>query len=362
MRIGLDATPLLGRRTGVGTYVAELVRQLAPGPDELTATAFTGRGLGQLAALLPPGVRPAGRPVPARLLHALWAQRGWPPVEALAGPVEVFHATNFVLPPLRRAAGVLTVHDLAFLRHPDAVTAATLAYTRLVPQGIARSRVVCVPSAAVAQQLQDAYAVPAERVVVTHLGVDEPWFQAQPADPGLLARLGLPQDYLVAVGTLEPRKNLAAVLAGYRSRAGAQLPPLVLVGGAGWGAELDLDGLQGRVHRPGHLPIDQLRQVVAGARLLVFPSLDEGFGLPPLEALACGVPVLASDIPVCHEVLGDQARFVDPHDTPAIGPSLEAALDTPAGTPASRRARARGFTWQRFAEATRAAYQRALEG
>ncbi len=366
MRIGIDATPLLGTRTGIGTYTAALLTALArsDSPEELVATAFTWRGRHDLSAALPPGVGQVGRPVPARVLRALWSNGEQPPLEWLTGAVDVFHGTNFVLPPLRRAAGVLTVHDLAYLRFPDTVAPASARYRRLVPLGLRRAAVVCTPSRAVADQVIDAYAVPPDRVRVTPLGVDPSWSHAEPPRAGALAAAGIPGDYLLAVGTLEPRKNLRSLITAYTQlvAAGVQVPALVIVGGSGWGDRLERGVIPPeRLVFTGHLPTDRLRSLVAGARLLVFPSLDEGFGLPPLEALACAVPVLAADLPVTREVLGDQAVFVDARCPAALADGIERALDTPAGTPDTRRAHAARFTWQRCAEATYAAYELAVQ-
>ena len=376
MRVGVDATPLLGRMTGIGRYTLELLRELERlpaastgrlgevGPVDLVATAFTLRGAGRLAEVVPPGVSVRARPVPARALRTAWSRSEWPTVDRLCGPVDVFHATNFVLPPPGRAAGVLTVHDLAYLTFPDTVSSASLAYRDLVPRGLARARLVLTPSAAVAEQVRDAYGTPEDRVVVTPLGVDLAWGRARPAPADWLAAHDLPSRYLLAVGTLEPRKNLQALVLAHRDlvRRDPEVPPLVLVGGRGWGEALQLDEVRpGAVRLTGHLPIDELRGVVAGAQALVFPSLDEGFGLPPLEALACGVPVLANDLPVTREVLGDQARFCDVADPEAFQQGLLDVLAAPAGDPESRRARAAEFTWERCARLTREAYARAVD-
>lgn len=363
MRIGIDATPLIGPRSGIGTYTHHLLAALVEAfpDDEFVGTAFTWRGRRDLPTVLPSGVAVASRPVPARLLRRAWQLSEHPRVETLTGSLDVFHATNFLLPPVRGAAGVVTIHDLAYLRFPQTVTAATAAYRELVPAGLARAGAVIVPSAAVADQVLDAYALDPQVVVVTHEGVDPAWATTDPAGPELLRRWGIDDDYLVVVGTLEPRKNLPRLLRAYAAavRDDPAVPQLVLIGAKGWGAALDLAGLpSGRVVLPGHLPWEALRAIVAGSHGLLFPSLDEGFGLPPLEALACGVPVLASDIAVTREVLGDQARFVDPLDVEAIAAGILRTVAAPAGTRSTRRAHAATFTWQACAAATRAAYER----
>jgi glycosyltransferase involved in cell wall biosynthesis len=368
LRVGLDATALLGPRTGIGTYVANLLDQLhhlVLPPGRVVATAFTLRGAGRLHEELPPGVQVRTTLMPARLLRAAWLRGAWPPVETLTGSVDVFHGTNFVAPPTRRAGTVVTIHDLAFLRHPDTVAAASLAYRELVPRALRQGAVVVTPTRAVADQILDAYPVAPERVHPTPLGIEPSWFTVAQARTAhrtpVLAGLGtLPDEYLVAVGTLEPRKNLGFLLAVLRlaHSRGLHLPPLLIVGGHGWGASLDLTGLvPAHVWLTGHLPYSVLQTVVARARLLLFPSLDEGFGLPPLEALAAGTPVVAADIPVCREVLGAQAAYASPHDAEHFLDVLLTSLDTPVGSVSSRQTHARAFTWLRCAQATIAAYQ-----
>ena len=368
MRVGLDATPLLGRPTGIGVYAERLLRELAAERrDEIVATAFTLRGAGRLAALVPDAVSARSRPVPARLLRALWARTSVPPVEWLCGRVDVFHGTNFVLPPTRRARGVVTVHDLAYLRFPGTVSVASLRYRELVPRSLARAAVVCAPSASVAAELADTYQIGSETIVVTPPGVDGSWFAATAPDDELRARLALPARYVVAVGTLEPRKNLAHLVAAYREwrAADPDAPALVLAGPPGWGPALDLQSLPpGAVVTTGYLDTPSLQRVVAGASCLAFPSSYEGFDIPPLEAFACGVPVVATDLPVIREVTGDLATLVPDKDVGALAHALEVATAEPAGAGGQaaeqRRAHARLWTWARCADAARLAYAQAL--
>jgi glycosyltransferase involved in cell wall biosynthesis len=406
MKVALDATPLLGARTGVGRYVQGLADALAglagPEPEELALVPFSWRGTRDLPSVAPPGprVRYGRRRAPARLLQAAWARTAWPPVEWLAGPVDVFHATNFVAPPTRHAATVVTIHDLTYLRHPELVTDASARYRQLVPRALRRGAIVCAPTAAVAAEVAAEYGLGADRLVVTPLGVDDGWRAAAPPDPAWLATHDLPPRYLVFAGNREPRKNLPTLLTAYRelvkgrgeaapapSRRGRvetgltepggagmttaptpagepAVPPLVLVGPRGWGETPDTAGIPpDRVRALGYVPDPDLVRLVAGAAALVLPSVYEGFGLPALEALACGTPVVASDLPALREVLGDQAELVPPGDPAALAAALARVLDDPGGEPAraARRTRAAGFTWENCAQATLSAYRLALE-
>jgi len=369
MRLGIDATPLLNNRTGIGTYVEHLLAGLLVVPNEerprVTATTFSRTGGAGLHGHLPEGVAVRARRVPARALQASWRTLRIPGVEWLCGRQDVFHATNFVLPPLGTARGVLTVHDLSFLRYPETVTADTLRYRWLVPDGIRRAEVITTLTQSVADEIATEYRTEPEKIIVASPGVDEHWFDVAPLTELDRQRLGVSGRYLLAVGTLEPRKNLRTLVAGYRCLLDEQpdAPPLVLVGGSGWGADLDLTAFPaGAVITPGYLPAALLRRVVAAAVCLAFPSVYEGFGLPPVEALACATPVLASDLPVTREVLGGAADLIEPRDVDAWTAGLRRALDeTP--DPARREARiaqARRWTWANCLRANLRAYRAAL--
>jgi glycosyltransferase involved in cell wall biosynthesis len=363
-RVVLDATPLLGPRTGVGRYVEHLVRELAAlGTLDLVATAFTLRGAGALPAAVPAAVQVRHRPAPARALQAAWDRLELPPVEWLAGRADVVHGTNFVLPPLRRAAGVLTIHDLSYLRYPETVAAASLRYRTLVPRGIRRAAVVLTPSHAVAAEVREEYGL-GDRVRATPLGVEEDWFAATPFGPAELAARGLPPRYLLFVGNVEPRKGLPTLLAALRllHREDPDTPPLVLAGPPGWGPALETAGLPaGAVVPVGYLDTADLRRLVAGAALLAYPSVYEGFGLPPLEAFAAGVPVVASDLPVVREVTGELAALAPVGDAAALAEALRKTLSGP-GDAAARVQRARTFTWAACAARTAEAYRAAIAG
>jgi glycosyltransferase involved in cell wall biosynthesis len=353
VRVLVDGTPLLGRRTGVGRYTAALTEELASmaGVD-IRVFALTLRGWRALRSVLPHEVWARGLPAPARALRALWLRSSFPPIELIAGFSDVVHGTNFVLPVAARAGGVLTIHDLAFLDRPEELPPSDRELPALVRRSAARARVVCTPTKAVATSVVERLGVPSERVMVTPLGVDAAWFTALPPTEQLRRRLRLPQRYLLFVGAEGPRKGLDVLRRAHESTPA--LPPLVLAGPSP-------SGVDGRVIHTGYLPDVELRSVVAGAAAVVLPSRDEGFGLPVLEALACNVPVVCSDIAALREVAGDQATLVPYGDVEGLAHGLTEALadPPPLAVLAARRAHAAGFTWRRCAEATVAAYRRA---
>lgn len=366
IRLGFDATPLLGQHTGIGTYAKHLLENLLLLDDAPTirATAFSLRGYRELGRVVPAGVATLARPAPVGLLHRLWSRSELVPAEWLSGRSDVFHATNFVLPPLRRARGVLSVHDLSFLRYPATVSTASLRYRKLVPASIARAEVICTLTAAMGAEIAAEYGADPAAIVVAAPGADPSWFEAKPLDAAGRRRLGLPEQYIVAVGTLEPRKNLAKLIAAH-AQLGAvdpSTPPLVLAGPAGWGPELAAPNRHdGSLILTGYLPTADLQAVVAGAQCLAFPSLYEGFGMPTVEALACGVPVMATDMAVTREVLGQAAVLVDSLSIDSLSAGLISALALPrGGADESRRIQARRWSWPDCAKSALTAYRMAL--
>ncbi|NUT98002.1 MAG: glycosyltransferase family 4 protein [Saccharothrix sp.] len=352
LKVLIDGTPLLGHRTGIGRYTSALAEELASMPDavDVRAVAFTLRGWRALRTVLPHDVVARGLPVSARLLRQFWLRGPFPPVEFLAGPTDVMHATNFVLPPAIRAGGVTTIHDLAFLDAPGDLPASDRRLPELVKKSALRADIVCTPTQAVANVVTERYGVEPDKIVVTPLGVDPAWFAARPPSDGLRSRLGLPSEYLLFVGAGGPRKGLSTLLEAHA--ATPSLPPLVLAGPG----ESRVDG---RVLRTGYLNDVDLRSVVAGAATLVLPSRDEGFGLPVLEALACNVPVVCTDVPALRETAGGHATHVPVGDAEALAHALATAVETEpnAGDQAARRAHASEYTWRKTAERTVEAYR-----
>jgi glycosyltransferase involved in cell wall biosynthesis len=267
---------------------------------------------------------------------------------------------------------VVTIHDLAFLAYPERFRAARQRYLALMTRLSARraARVIAV-SAHTAREVVTRLGVAPERVVVVPNAVAE-HFRPEP-DPAVLAAFRaakqLPEGYVLFVGTLEPRKNVTGLLRAFAQLA-ADDPTLTLViaGGRGWlydeiFALHEALGLQARVRFTGFVPPEELPRWYQAAIAFVYPSLYEGFGLPPLEAMACGTPVITSTAPAILEVVGAAAQTVDPLDDQALARALRAVVHDPARQAQLRAAglaRAATFTWARMARETRAVYESVL--
>jgi alpha-1,3-rhamnosyl/mannosyltransferase len=263
---------------------------------------------------------------------------------------------------------VLTVHDAMQWDHPDWFPPRTRLYGVLLRAALRRATRVLTGSAESRQRLVTALDLDPERIDVTPYGVDER-FSPGPASPDVLRDLGVPRPYLLTVGTLQPRKNLDAALSAFERLADAGAEHhLVVVGARGWAddalvARFQRSRFHSRIHLAGRVGDDSLVTLYRGADCFLFPSRGEGFGLPPLEAMACGTPVVASRASSIPEVVGDGGVLVDPDDVSEIVRALEEVV----GSPSTReqlvrrgRARAQSFTWARCAELTVRAYRRAL--
>ncbi len=369
LRVALDATPLLGLPTGVGVFCDGALRALAERPGlDVRAFAVSWRRRDLLAPLLPAGVAAAQRPMPARPLHALWSRLDSPPVEWFVGPADVVHGTNFVVPPTGRAGAVVSVHDLTPLHHPELCNAATLAYPGLIRRALRRGAWVHTDSAFVAGEVQEAFAVPAERVRVVSPGVPAMPELTETEAVAARARL-LPEGaarYCLAVGTAEPRKDLPGLVRAFAGVAARHDDVfLVLAGPPGWG-EAALDAAvaaspaRRRIVRTGWVEPGDLAALLDGAAVLAYPSRYEGFGFPPLQAMRAGVPVVASGAGSLPEVLGDGALLVEVGDHAGLVEALDRCLEDAglrAALIAAGSARSAQFGWERCGAGLEALYR-----
>lgn len=288
--------------------------------------------------------------MPARPLHAFWTRRDGPAVEWFIGATDVVHGTNFVVPPTRRAAAVVSVHDLTPLHHPELCDAATLAYPGLIRRALRRGAWVHADSGYVAEEVVGAFGADPGRVRVVHPGVpDLPRPRAVEVEEAL-GRVLPPGTgrFCLAVGTAEPRKDLPGLVRAFGAVAASRPEVwLVLAGPSGWGEDALAEAVAAsparrRIVRTGWLDDADLAALLSRASVLAFPSLYEGFGFPPLQAMAAGVPVVATRAGSLPEVLGDGALLVDPGDTDALAGALERCL---ADETARRGLAAAGSAW-----------------
>jgi glycosyltransferase involved in cell wall biosynthesis len=364
MRILVDYRPALRQRTGVGEYVHRLIQAYSrahPGEITLFTSSWKDRPDPTLGPTL--GARVVDRRVPVRLLNLLWHRAGWPPVEALAGRADVVHAPHPLLIPARRAAQVVTIHDLFFLSHPDSTGAEIRRdYAALAGPHARRADAVVTSTTHGKTIVQAELGVPHDRIYV-----------CPPGAPDWTARAAIssaPGGYILFVGTLEPRKNIGALLDAFELLLSRRrpVPELILAGretdaAASWLHRIRQAPLSGHVRHLGYVPDDKRERLYAGARAVVMPSLDEGFGFPALEAMAAGVPVVAANRGSLPEVVGDAGLLVDPADVEALAAAIDTVATDDAAAERARRAglaRAATFTWDRAAATLHRAYTDAM--
>ncbi len=376
MRIGIDYTAAARQRAGIGRYARELVSAILAESATHTytlmaATAKLGSGWPREqarlhhAAAAPDRLRFRALPLTDDWMARLWQRLRLPiPAEVITGPLDLFYAPDFVLPPLRsRTYALLTVHDLSFLRHPETFTEALRRYlTQAVPRSVARADHIFADSEATRQDLITLLDVPAEKVTVLYSGVsarfitpDKRNAEASEERARLQEKYSIGiRPYILSVGTVQPRKNYVRLMQACDPLAHDHALDLVIVGHPAWKAEPILAAAAKRpyVHTLGFIDDEDLPTLYRQATLFAFPSLYEGFGIPPLEAMAYSTPVVASSASSVPEVVGDAGLLVDPLDVPAWTEALTQAMTDEALRATLKQrghARVRAFTWRNAA-------------
>jgi glycosyltransferase involved in cell wall biosynthesis len=356
VRVIFDVSPLSHPLLGIGNYIRGSLGGLveaAGGEHEIVAFAPTSiQGPKRIRAALA-GLDVELRTIRLPFSHALrtgWSMAGRPAAERLLGRFDVLHFSDWMYPPQRAGARATTIHDLVPLRHPEWVTSRTRAmHTRKYRNTAATCDVVFVNSEFTGRDVTETLGVPAERV---HVGypAPKPAFRAE----GDAADFGAP--YLLTVATLEPRKNLQTLVDAHRLLGGELL--LAVAGGEGWGDQPELDGA--RIRRLGFVSDEELARLYRGAAAAVYPSRFEGFGIPVLEAMACGCPVVVSAHQSLDEASGNAAVRADPDDPAALAAAIENALGRRFELAGKGIEHASRFSWRTVGEAFLRAYEEAL--
>jgi glycosyltransferase involved in cell wall biosynthesis len=368
MRIGIDYTAAARQRAGIGRYTRELVKALLTldSPHRYTLFAATGglpredwqAKINRLTTISRSPLTVRNLPLSDDWLARLWHRLRLPlPVELITGPLDLFYSPDFVLPPTRRATRtLLTVHDLSFLHYPEAFVPTLRRYLEhVVPRSVARADHVLADSEATRADLIAHLGTAPEKVDVLYSGVDPRFGPESKAGERerLEKRYGVgDQPYILSVGTVQPRKNYTRLIRAFASlRAEAQL---LIAGGKGWLYEEIVAEAEEHetVRLLGFVEDEDLPALYRNAALFAFPSLYEGFGLPVLEAMACGTPVVCSDASSLPEVAGNAALLVDPLDIDVLTEAMTRVLgdaDLRQAMIARGLQQAARFTWERAA-------------
>jgi len=374
MRVGLDGSPLSDLLTGIGHYTFELGRALAV---NYPADQF------QLISPKPFSARIVEQSERARLPNLEFINlksanvrgRWWSfdlPRYLKRASLDLFHGTNYEIPLWRRRHTVVTVHDLSSLLHPRLHRQPLVRRMRLrLPLAVKMARAVITPTEAVRHELCLHLNVKPKKVTAIHEAPRE-CFRPVPPDESLGTRtqFGVEDDFLLFVGTLEPRKNLLTLLKAFVEvlRDTRFRPQLIVAGGEGWLMEdtfafVRAAGIADRVRLIGYVNDDELRALYSSCRAFIYPSLYEGFGLPPLEAMACGAPVIASRIRALAETIGDAAMLIDPLDVQSLAAAITDVCENENQRKkliAAGPAQAAKFSWEKAARLTYEVYRQVL--
>lgn len=355
MRICIDIQSIIKNPTGVGRYTKELVKGLSLLNIQDDITLFYFNFLGKYNGF-PVFPNKTVKCVPGRVYNRLWRWFKFPPVNWLIGDYDIYHFPNFILPPMSKGKSIVTVHDLAFIRYPEYIEPKNLKYLQTqLPRSLKAAHKIIAVSQFTKQELIDIFNLPEEKIAVVYEGVGESFKRIDKTEKKM------PYKYVLCTSTLEPRKNIEGLIRAFHV-SGLKDYKLVITGGKGWLYEgifklIKELGLEKDIVFLGYVKDVDLPIIYSGASLFVFPSFYEGFGLPLLEAMACGVPVVSSRV---NEILGDNAYFIDPKEPSDIANGITEVLnnmDLQQELIRKGLDHVKKFTWQRCAEETLKVYK-----
>ena len=374
MRIGLDGYPLSEPLAGVGHYTLELARALARNfpRDEFELVSpkpFNPAALGEIQRESLPNLQLIQ--AKSSSLRGHWWSIGLP-MYARRARFDLFHGTNFEVPLWKRRGAVLTIHDLSTLLYPETHRARAVRRARLrLPIAAKIADAIITPTEAVRQEVCERLKVKPDKVTAIHEAPRDTFSPMTREETfAIRKRLRVADEFLLFVGTLEPRKNLLTMLRAFEevSTSSSACPQLVIAGGQGWLIDetlffINSATLKDRILLTGYLHDEDLRALYSSCRAFVYPSLYEGFGLPPLEAMACGAPVIASRISALQETLGEAAILVEPLDVQTLSRTIGDLLKDEKRRAAMGKAgikHAGKFSWDVAARLTHEVYEKVL--
>jgi glycosyltransferase involved in cell wall biosynthesis len=359
LRILLDYRPALRHRTGVGEYAHQMATALARRP-EAAVTLFSSSWKDRLRPDVVPGAATIDARVPVRALNLLWHRLEWPPVEMFGAHADVAWSLHPLLMPARQAAQVISIYDLFFLDHPEATSGEVRRdYGPLVSTHARRADAVITTSEHTRARIEERLGIPPGKIVVCYPGAPQWSRREEPAATGPILH----------VGTIEPRKNVGALIRAYLALgASMEVPPLVLAGRVAMPLETLLppgtpEALRAKVVFRGYVSDDERMRLYRESSMLVVPSTDEGFGIPALEAMTIGLPVIAASRGSLPEVVGDAGLMIDPAREEDIAAAMQRLLDTPAQRrelAAKGVERSRRFDWDQSADRLLELFRRVL--
>lgn len=368
MQVGYDMGPITKSRTGVGNFCYSLLEALLDLPDAPAVKGLaTGLGAPSLDALAN-RVTCRHLPVPTRAMYAIWNAFRFPSVESLIGNLDLYHATNYYLPPSRRGRRVLSIYDLAFLVRPEWCSPKVVGpFSKNIRRFAHEADLLLASSESTKHDIVNLLEVPDEKVRVAY-GAANVSLQPVPREEAkqcVAEGFGIRDPYLLFVGTIEPRKNVQGLIRAFRRVAKSLPHRLVLAGSIGWNAgntpvEFGTPGIADKVTHTGFVTYDELSALYSAADVFVFPSFYEGFGLPVLEAMTCGCPVVTSNASCLPEVGGEAAVYCDPGDEEGLSIAIERVIndrELRASMIAAGYDRVQQFSWRSCAEATLSAYR-----
>jgi glycosyltransferase involved in cell wall biosynthesis len=369
--IGINAHLLSGkagyRSAGIHGYIYNTLANLAAAaPEDWSLTAMVGAGNAtQFDGI---AVRRSAVNTENSLRRILWEQLAQP---FHINDFDLYHGMAFVSPLWLRRPSVITVYDLSFIHYPQVLSTSRRLYLRLFTAlSCRRARRVIAISQSTAQDLADSLGIMPDKIDVAVPGYDAAVYRMLPPmqTADFRTRRGLPERFWLFLGTLEPRKNLPLLLQAYAALPKTERLPLILAGGKGWGYDaifstIERYNLGGDVRLPGYIPVEELPLWYNSAEVFIYPSIFEGFGIPVLEALACGTPVITTNVSSLPEVAGSAGMCLPPHEVSAWTEALHRVHDDGEWrADASRRGleAARGYSWLATARKTVASYMKAL--